>query len=208
MSNRPSMPFEAEKPALESPERQAAIKARQAYEQSVREARAKWEARAEQQFDIQEQKRRAAIIAEWKDDNPFKSQKPEYRFEGWSDSEIYRESLPYDTRIPQLLQAGLFDQALRCWLVRKNLQAYAPVAECQKFLEPYMPVRGSHSIVPSDRERDELAKHGRGNVTCFADGLSQEMCDLLLGKMMKVRFDGTVSFDWQHYHFDSERTSW
>jgi hypothetical protein len=201
-SSTPFPPADDITPAAD-PVQPAATAARHAYESSVRDARAAWEARATSEFDRHEARRRAKVIAEWKAENPWKCERPRYKYEDWSPEAIFRDQLDPADRIPRLLEAGLYDQALRCFLVRAG--GKATVEDCQHFLEPWMPVHGDRSILPNDHERVDLAKHGRGDVHTFADGLSPELVKLLSGSMLKVWL-GRVSFDWRYDHPD--RASW
>ena len=208
MSTKPAMPFPAETDlalAPVHPVQQAAIDARAAYQQSVAAARIRYESDAVAAWERSELQRREKFISAWKEDNPWSSEKPHYKYADWNDESIFRDTCVPAMRLERLLEGRLYGQYLKCLLVRAG--GSASIAQVKAWLAPHIPVDGEYVIRPNDTEPTNLVRRGRPSTTTYAENLSAELYQILTKTyMLTVGLGGRVEFDWSAEHND--RSSW
>jgi hypothetical protein len=207
MTDQTSLPFSPadETTPAADPVQQAVIGAREAYRASVADAHPAWEKRSIDAWDKSELQRRSKFIADWKDDHPWSSEKPIYKYADWDDESVFRDMQDPATRPARLLDARLYRQYLKCMLVRAG--GTASIAQVKSWLAPHIPVDGEHVIRPNDAELANLIRKGRPFTTTYAENLSAELYQILTASyMVRVGLGGRVEFDWRAEHND--RSSW
>ena len=89
-----------------------------------------------------ESERREKFIRQWLRDEFFELENP---YEGKSPKDVYRITLPYETRIDDLIAVGLWAEATKVWLYRHKCRA--TVEEIKSFLGGKgFPVEGDKTI--------------------------------------------------------------
>lgn len=157
---------------------EARLTLRKQFEQKRAEQKQRFQIEAEQAYELEQRRAKERWIADWKRDN---YEPLQYPYTDWSDEDIYRVSLPHETRIEKLLEARMYSTALRCWLYRRGSKA--PLSSVKDFLRPYLgEVDGDEEFfVEHVTEGAELTTVGRAQttyrthhvVTC--SGLSPEL---------------------------------
>lgn len=184
-----TMPFEPDAPKPANPVDQAELAFRQAYEREKTESRNAWIAESEQAWTDYETARRTKFIKNYRYENSWEP--PPYRYETWTRAEIYRVSLPKDTRLQTLLDAGYYSESLKVWLYRRGSDA--SIAEVKDFLRPCLNVDGNEVMTHLYIEDSDVCHETMdGEDVVDAEGLSVSLC-YILREGLSVR-NGRVSF--------------
>ena len=203
-----SYPFEKnETPATEplTPVQQAVADAREAHKRAIADAKVGYEQNALDAFERSERLRKEKFIAEWKEENTWPDFKPRWKYSGMDEESIFRDLQEPQHRLQALLDNKLYEQYLKCLLVRNG--GTATVKQVQEWLRPYIPVEGDREIRPSDRELARLMTKGYTASLRFAEGLSDEVYTLLTDSyMIRCGLHGRVEFGWRTEHDD--QSSW
>jgi hypothetical protein len=85
---------------------------------------------ASQAYDAYQDSVRQKWMASWMASN---TPAPAYPYDEMTDAEAYRCSLDREVRVPKLIAAGLWSEALKCFVFRKSCRV--PIAEVRSWLE-------------------------------------------------------------------------
>lgn len=185
----PNMPFTVDPPPSPiDPVQNAAVEARRKFESDKKAYYASSLIEASNAFAEYESNRKAKFIRSWMADNFVPIQWP---YDGYSNEDLYRISLPYESRIETLLKAGLLGQALQCFLARAG--GKSELANVRKFLAPWIPTTGTKAIEVTEDERIGLQNAGHTVFPAHATDLSPELFDVLRTYGIRVR-RGVVRF--------------
>lgn len=172
MTDSPSKPFVADTAIPLTRDQiiaEGVIRLRQKHKQDVESHREAFDKKAEQKWVEHLAKQKADWIARYKQDNYLPLGDP---WKDLSKEDLYRISLPYDTRIEKLAAIELYDQMLYVFLARAPKRT-ATVEQIQGWFAPYMSVTGDVSVT------EEMQTGGARHTITHASGLSKPLADLL-----------------------------
>ena len=188
-----------------TPVEQAVSDSREAHKRAIADARTRYEQNALDAFERSEQLRKERFLSEWREENPWADFKPYYKYAGWNDESVFRDLQEPQDRLQALLDAKLYEQYLKCLLVRHG--GSATVKEIKEWLRPHIEVDGNREIRPGEHELARLMTKGYISSLKFAEGLSDELHALLTNSyMVRCGLHSRVEFSWMTEHND--RSSW
>lgn len=189
-----SLPFPTEVTNMTDPITDAVVRLRQKFESDKQADHAAILREAEAAWIASENARKNKFIRIWMNENYTPLTWP---YERYTDEDLFRVSLPYETRIEELLRAKLYSQALLVYLYRSGGEA--SVDDVKEFLRSHIPVDGTRRIYT---RHGDLSQPEDVYTNVHAKRLSDELCDLFRANALEVRFE-TVS--WVHSESDDGR---
>lgn len=169
-----TMPFPADAPTPADPVAVAAANLRKQFESDKQSHYESVIREAEEAYKDREERKKQKFIKEYISDNYVPLDNP---YDRLTNEDLFRLSLGYDERIPALLAAGCYEQALRCYVFRN--EGEVSVQAVKEFLRPYLPVEGSEFV-------KSRPAPGEMKYRIHAEGLSPELHALLRSSGFEV----------------------
>jgi hypothetical protein len=164
-------PFPPDAPTTPNPVLESIARIHDAHHAAVVKYREEFTAEASIAFERSETERRARWIAEYR--SRYYTEPKFLNGRIMSQDDQYRISRPPETRLQDLVDAKLFDQAARCYIVRFGATT---VDQLKVGLAGYFPITGTASITETVPPRGGVVTHRE---VIHSAGLSPELASAL-----------------------------